>query len=50
MTQPRGFIHQCEQEELHLSGAIQPHGVLLITDAQGVVSHCSANAETNERT
>lgn len=46
MTQPRGFIHQCEQEELHLSGAIQPHGVLLITDAQGVVSHCSANAET----
>lgn len=46
MTQARGFIQQCEQEELHLSGAIQPHGVLMITDASGMVTHVSANAET----
>ncbi|KFC50916.1 hypothetical protein DK37_02960 [Halomonas sp. SUBG004] len=46
MTQFRGFIHHCEQEALHLSGAIQPHGVLLITDVDGTVSHVSANAET----
>lgn len=46
MTQSRGFIHHCEQEALHLSGAIQPHGVLLITDVDGTVSHVSANAET----
>lgn len=46
MTQSRGFIHQCEQEELHLSGAIQPHGVLVITDSTGKVTHVSANADS----
>lgn len=45
MSQSRGFIHQCEQEALHLSGAIQAHGVLIMTDANGYVSHLSANAE-----
>lgn len=38
-----GFIAQCEQEKLPLSGAIQPHGVLLVCDRQGLVSHVSAN-------
>ena len=46
MDQPRGFIHQCEQEELHLSGAIQPHGALIITDSSGIVTHLSANCKT----
>ena len=39
----RGFIDQCEQEPLHLSGAIQSHGAMLILNAQGYVSHVSAN-------
>ena len=38
-----GFIDQCEQEQLHLSGAIQPHGALVVANLQGVVSHVSAN-------
>lgn len=43
MAYSPGFIAQCEQEALHLSGAIQPHGVLLVCDRQGLVSHVSAN-------
>jgi len=39
----KGFIEQCEQEQLHLSGAIQPHGALVVSNLQGVVSHVSAN-------
>lgn len=41
----RSFLAQCEQEELHLSGAIQDHGTLLAVDPQGRVSHAAANAE-----
>lgn len=33
----------CEQEQLHLSGSIQPHGALLALDAGGVVTHASDN-------
>lgn len=39
----RGFLRQCEQERLHLSGAIQGFGALVVCDAGGVVSHVSAN-------
>lgn len=39
----RRFIDECEQEALHLSGAIQPHGALLVTDAQFRISHWSTN-------
>jgi len=38
-----GFIELCEQEQLHLSGAIQPHGALLVSSLQGLVRHVSAN-------
>jgi two-component system, chemotaxis family, sensor kinase Cph1 len=38
-----GFIEQCEQEQLHLSGAIQPHGALVVSSLEGLVSHVSAN-------
>lgn len=38
------FIDSCEQEQLHLSGAIQPHGVLLVTDGEGVLTACSEDA------
>lgn len=34
---------QCEQEQLHLSGAIQPHGTLLMVDGHGRISHAAAN-------
>ncbi|KKN75548.1 hypothetical protein LCGC14_0379770 [marine sediment metagenome] len=43
MATQNGFIDQCEQEQLHLSGAIQPHGVLIVTNLQGLVSHVSMN-------
>lgn len=36
------FIEQCESEELHLSGQIQPHGALLVLET-GQVVHWSAN-------
>lgn len=39
----RRFIDECEKEELHLSGAIQPHGALLVIDAQSTISHFSTN-------
>ena len=39
------YLEQCEREPLHLSGAIQPHGALLVLDASGRVSHVSANIE-----
>jgi light-regulated signal transduction histidine kinase (bacteriophytochrome) len=38
-----GFLQACEQEQLHLCGAIQPHGGLLALDEQGQISHVSAN-------
>jgi len=39
----RGFIDGCEQEQLHRSGAIQPHGALLGFDDAGRITHASAN-------
>tara|TARA_R110000851_G_scaffold18408_12_gene57934 strand:+ start:4034 stop:5548 length:1515 start_codon:yes stop_codon:yes gene_type:complete len=53
VTIPNGFIEQCEQEQLHLSGAIQPHGALVVSSLDGKVSHVSANLanllKTDER-
>ncbi len=43
MSESRGFITACEQEALHLSGAIQGHGALLVCDAEQRVTHASAN-------
>ncbi len=43
MTMQNGFIEQCEHEQLHLSGAIQPHGALVVSTLQGIVSHISEN-------
>jgi chemotaxis family two-component system sensor kinase Cph1 len=44
-TDPRTFrfLGQCENEALHLSGAIQPHGSLFVADEAGKVTHVSAN-------
>lgn len=39
----RGFIEVCEREQLHLSGAIQAHGAMLVVNRQGKISHISAN-------
>lgn len=38
-----GFIKQCEQERLQHSGAIQPHGAMLVLDADYRVKHLSVN-------
>ncbi|WP_043529602.1 GAF domain-containing protein [Litchfieldella xinjiangensis] len=46
MTTKRGFLAQCEHEQLHLSGAIQAHGALLVVAADGRVTHASNNLET----
>lgn len=40
------FIDQCEQKQLHLSVAIQPHGALLICDSKYRVTHVSGNIES----
>ncbi len=37
------FIDHCEKEALHLSAAIQPHGALLVSDREGVLTAFSAN-------
>lgn len=37
------WIDSCEQERLHLSGAIQAHGALFVLDADGCITHVSAN-------
>ena len=39
-----GWIAQCEQEPLHLSSAIQPHGALIGLASDGRVVHISSNA------
>ncbi len=37
------YIDECEKEALHLSGAIQAHGALLVADERLSISHFSAN-------
>ncbi|MDT8406645.1 MAG: GAF domain-containing protein [Methylococcales bacterium] len=36
-------LKHCELEPIHLSGAIQPHGVLIKITEQHIISHVSAN-------
>lgn len=38
-------LSACATEPIHIPGAIQPHGCLLVADASGVVSQASANAQ-----
>jgi light-regulated signal transduction histidine kinase (bacteriophytochrome) len=38
-------LSQCEREQLHLSGAIQPHGTLLVADDAGLITHVAQNIE-----
>jgi light-regulated signal transduction histidine kinase (bacteriophytochrome) len=46
MSEPLSdLLRSCEREQLHLSGAIQPHGALLGVDANGEITHASANTE-----
>ncbi|MCX8256194.1 MAG: hypothetical protein OTI36_19615 [Beijerinckiaceae bacterium] len=38
-------LSNCEREQIHLAGSIQPHGALLVLDdAAEIVLQCSANA------
>lgn len=39
----RGFIAACEREQLHLSGAIQGHGAMIVVNKQEKITHLSAN-------
>ena len=39
-------LDNCEREPIHIPGLIQPHGALLAFDPSGVLTHCSANAQT----
>ena len=36
-------LDNCAQEPIHIPGSIQPHGALIAFDAQGRLSHASAN-------
>lgn len=36
-------LANCESEPIHIPGAVQPHGVLIAVNRQGLVSLCSAN-------
>jgi two-component system, chemotaxis family, sensor kinase Cph1 len=36
-------LAQCEREQLHFSGAIQPHGTLLVADSAGTITHAAQN-------
>ncbi|HET8933930.1 MAG TPA: GAF domain-containing protein [Polyangiales bacterium] len=38
-------LAQCEREQLHLSGAIQPHGTLLVVEADGTIAHAAQNTQ-----
>lgn len=40
-----GFIDNCEQERLHLSGAIQAYGSLLVASSERICTHVSENIE-----
>ena len=42
---PHGDLAACDQEPIHLSGAIQPHGALLALDGELRVAGASINAE-----
>jgi light-regulated signal transduction histidine kinase (bacteriophytochrome) len=39
-------LDNCAQEPIHIPGSIQPHGALIAFDAQGRLSHASANVAT----
>ena len=39
-------ISQCEREPIHTPGTIQPHGCLIVTNSQLVISHISQNARS----
>ncbi|MGE5491784.1 MAG: GAF domain-containing protein [Actinomycetota bacterium] len=39
----KNFFAQCEREQLHLSGAVQAHGTLLMVDSHGRISHAASN-------
>ena len=39
----RGFLADCEKEQLHASGAVQSHGALLVFDSEQQLTHHSAN-------
>lgn len=43
MSASRGYYEACEAQELHRTGAVQPHGAVLVCDSKGTVTHASAN-------
>ena len=45
MSHDPRFLESCEREQLHRSGAIQPHGTLLVAAPDGLVTHAGANTD-----
>ncbi|MET0542815.1 MAG: ATP-binding protein [Variovorax sp.] len=39
-------LDNCDKEPIHIPGFIQPHGVLLALDRDGILTHASRNART----
>lgn len=45
MNEKNTFLCACEQEELHLSGAVQSFGALILTEENGYITHVSVNTD-----
>lgn len=43
MPEPLDFTN-CDREPIHIPGSIQPHGLLLVADANGIIRQISASA------
>jgi light-regulated signal transduction histidine kinase (bacteriophytochrome) len=37
-------LTNCDREPIHIPGSIQPHGAMLVCDANGLIAHASENA------
>jgi chemotaxis family two-component system sensor kinase Cph1 len=46
LNEKNNFLIACEQEKLHLSGAIQAFGALILTEENGLITHVSVNIDT----
>lgn len=42
---PEDPLSECDREPIHCPASIQPHGALIVADADGICRHISANVE-----
>ena len=39
-------LTNCDREPIHIPGKVQSHGFLIVTDGEGIITHCSDNIDT----